>query len=383
MRRKILEFFGSLKLAVVLLLIITGVLAFATFYESARSTPAVMQAVYRTWWFNGLLGLLAINIAAAALTRWPWKKRHIGFVITHLGLILLLGGCSAAFHYGAEGMMELHVGNQPGSLVRLDDEAITVVQSEDGIRIQEPLEHGRGGALRPRIIRVAKNLELSLNQYLPNSMVDTLVEEGGDQPNPALLFRLQSDLVKQDVSQWLLANSAEDSHVSIGPAQVAFVMAASEEELQRLTTAPDQAKTDGPRLVIALGGKQFKLPAKESQGKTVPLREAGVAARVNGYWPDFRLDDTTHQPTTVSDQPNNPAALVILMQGDSEERYFVFGNGQMEPIVRTVRGQPIGAVVKLQSGVPQRPAEGYRSFSRRTADSGLPRRPRKGSSRPS
>ena len=105
---------GSLKLAVVLLVIIAGVLAIATFYESAASTKAVTTQVYKSWWFNYLLlGLLAVNVASAAFTRWPWKRKHIGFVITHAGIITILGGCGAAFHYGTEGMLELRVGEPP------------------------------------------------------------------------------------------------------------------------------------------------------------------------------------------------------------------------------------------------------------------------------
>src|ERR1700687_1576260 len=149
MLRKVLEFFGSLKLAVLLLVAITAVLAGATYYESAESTQAVMLRVYRTGGFNGLLALLAVNIAAAALTRWPWKRKHIGFVITHIGLIVLLGGCSAAFHYGTEGMMEMRVGDQPGSLVRVEEEALTVVVPGTGQQIRTVLRPGKDGSIKP------------------------------------------------------------------------------------------------------------------------------------------------------------------------------------------------------------------------------------------
>src|ERR1051326_2189257 len=105
MQNWFLKFFGSLKLAVVVLLSLAVAMAVGTLLESRDSARAAAQVVYRSWWFNGLLALLAINVAAAALTRWPWKRKHVGFVITHAGIIILLGGCSAAFHYGTEGMM--------------------------------------------------------------------------------------------------------------------------------------------------------------------------------------------------------------------------------------------------------------------------------------
>ena len=117
MQNRLLKFFGSLKLAVVVLSLLAVGMAAGTFLESRESSRVAAQVVYRSWWFNGLLALLAVNIGAAALTRWPWKRKHVGFVITHAGLIIFLGGCSAAFHYGTEGMLELHEGEPPANVV--------------------------------------------------------------------------------------------------------------------------------------------------------------------------------------------------------------------------------------------------------------------------
>ncbi len=354
MARKLLEFFGSLKLAVVLLVAITAVLAGATFYESSESTQAVMLHVYRTWWFNGLLALLAVNIGAAALTRWPWKKKYVGFVITHAGLIILLGGCSAAFHYGTEGMMELHIGDQPASLVRLDDEALTVVVPETGQRIKTVLHGGQNGVLKPRTIRLADDLSVTLDQRLSNTALETVVKPGGDQPNPALRFRLQSAMAQQDVSQWLLANSPDDSRASLGPAQVQFVVAADDEQLRHLTNAPDESTPAQPavRMQIAIGGKSFSFDVSKDLHKPLDLGDTGLRAEIQGYWPDFKLD-ADHKPISVSDQPNNPAAVLMLAQGTNETRAFVFADPNMPPIVHATRGDQIEADVHLVAGRQQ------------------------------
>ena len=39
----------------------------------------------RPTWFLALLGLSGLNILAAAVVRFPWKKSQIPFVITHAG----------------------------------------------------------------------------------------------------------------------------------------------------------------------------------------------------------------------------------------------------------------------------------------------------------
>jgi hypothetical protein len=84
---------ASLQLAVVLLALLCVVLAWATFVESEYGTPAVRFGVYDTWWFIGLNGLLGLNVLAAALIRWPWKRHQTGFVVIHGGILVLLAGC--------------------------------------------------------------------------------------------------------------------------------------------------------------------------------------------------------------------------------------------------------------------------------------------------
>src|ERR1041384_5532500 len=165
MENRVVKFLGSLKLAVFLLGTLAVVLAGGTFYESSNSSKAALLNVYRTWWFNGLLALLAVNLTASALTRWPWKRKHVGFVITHAGIIIVLGGCSAAFHYGTEGMMEMRVGQPPANVVRIEDEALTVVVPETGARTKASLRIKNDGTVRPRVIQAAKDLRITLDAF--------------------------------------------------------------------------------------------------------------------------------------------------------------------------------------------------------------------------
>src|SRR5262249_34909427 len=79
---------ASLQLAIVLLSLFALCLALATFLESAYGARVAQELVYRTWWFTGLLGLLAVNILCAALKKFPWKRHQTGFLITHAGLLV-------------------------------------------------------------------------------------------------------------------------------------------------------------------------------------------------------------------------------------------------------------------------------------------------------
>ena len=88
----VVRILSSLRLAVILLIGITASLAAGTFLESFYDTRTARYWVYDAIWFHALLALLGLLILTVALTRVPWKKRHIPFLLAHLGIILLLVG---------------------------------------------------------------------------------------------------------------------------------------------------------------------------------------------------------------------------------------------------------------------------------------------------
>lgn len=100
-----LRFTGSLGATVVLLVFSAVLLGWATFIERQFGTPFVRYVVYSAWWFHGLLALYAVNVIAAALLRFPWKQRHIPFLIAHVGILVLLLGCYFTFRFGREAKM--------------------------------------------------------------------------------------------------------------------------------------------------------------------------------------------------------------------------------------------------------------------------------------
>src|SRR5205085_1287166 len=99
----IFEFFSSLKLAVVLLAVLIAGAIVGTLYESSFDAKVARTYVYGAPWFNAWLVLLGANLTASAFSRWPWKKFHTAFLITHLGIITLLIGSLIGRIFGVEG----------------------------------------------------------------------------------------------------------------------------------------------------------------------------------------------------------------------------------------------------------------------------------------
>src|SRR3990172_12405090 len=80
---------ASLRLAVILLVALAGVLAWATLIEASRGLEYAQWYIYYSPWFRAMLGLLAVNVLAATLIRFPWKRRQFGFLVAHAGVLML------------------------------------------------------------------------------------------------------------------------------------------------------------------------------------------------------------------------------------------------------------------------------------------------------
>jgi hypothetical protein len=106
-RTPVFEFFASLKLAVVLLAVLIIAVIAGTIYESSFDANVARAYVYGAPWFNLWLVLLGANLTASALSRWPWRKHHLAFLITHLGIITLLIGSLIGRIWGTEGTITL------------------------------------------------------------------------------------------------------------------------------------------------------------------------------------------------------------------------------------------------------------------------------------
>src|SRR6185312_1875806 len=122
------RFLASLKLAVISLSTLAAVLAYATFFEKWYGTAAVQEWIYQSKGFAVLLAFLGANILCAALIRYPWKKRQTGFVVTHAGLLVLLGGSWYSVMTSDEGQVAALEGEVKSEIVRNDYPVIRIKQ---------------------------------------------------------------------------------------------------------------------------------------------------------------------------------------------------------------------------------------------------------------
>ena len=100
-------------LPVVLLATIAAMIAFATIMESRFDTAVARYYIYDNPLFTLWLIVLALNLLCAAFTRWPWQRKHVGFVVTHAGIILMLTGALVGRAWGFEAFVTLDKNKPP------------------------------------------------------------------------------------------------------------------------------------------------------------------------------------------------------------------------------------------------------------------------------
>ncbi len=129
--RNPLRFLASLRIAVLVILGLAALTAVGTFVEAEYDAAAASRLVYRTPWMFAVMGLLAINLTAVMADRWPWKKRHIPFLLAHIGILVLLAGSLVTYFWGVDGSMRVGIG-EANRFVAIPNTELTVWSSFDG-----------------------------------------------------------------------------------------------------------------------------------------------------------------------------------------------------------------------------------------------------------
>ena len=74
--KKLVATLASLKLAVVLLVVLLVGLSAGTILESRTDAATAGRLVYYSWWFLGLQGVFALNVACSIANLFPWGKKR-------------------------------------------------------------------------------------------------------------------------------------------------------------------------------------------------------------------------------------------------------------------------------------------------------------------
>ncbi len=128
---KLFHFLGSIYFAIGLIAIVALMAIAGTFMESlTESHRYAARFTYGHPAFNILLWCFFINILFSSLRRWPFKSKHIPFLITHFGLLMILAGALVKSSKGTQGTMGLLEGGSSDEVFVADTYELQVEQRD-------------------------------------------------------------------------------------------------------------------------------------------------------------------------------------------------------------------------------------------------------------
>lgn len=336
------KFFASLRLAVTLIVVLGIAFAVGTFLESHYGAHAAQVLIYRTKWLTLLFFLLALNLLASALDRIPWKKKHIGFLTTHLGIILMLAGALVTQALGIEGQVQIQEGNTEARMT-LADPLLHVIEINSGQRWTfEINQHVFPWSGREKLYAdFATPFHAFLLRDYPKSKRNELIRENKE-GFPALHLSLKGSMAS--IEDWLFLDHPEKSVAHLGPATVRFSREPIEVYEEKKTSEWGTLKfdfEDGGALEIPLDSK--------STGKMFPLKETPYQVKVVRILKDAVVNG--NELVEHSSEWQNPAVQLTLEGKGLSERHTVFANFPEFPTLHGMK--PSEAHVRIAYHVSQ------------------------------
>ncbi len=316
----IYSFFCSLKLAVFTLSAMVVLFAVGTFYESAQGRLAAQEVIYRSVWMTILVSLLAFNIMAVMMDRWPWKKRHVGFLLAHFGILFVITGSLMTRFYGVDGNLRLALGER-GKQITTSSTLLMVYSSFDAHNLTE-LYREKVYFFRhspkpenPHPVPLGSDT-LRVTDFYPTATAREKYEpalRGG----PALRFQMggsQAQLVK-----WIFKPPYLDKvKLPLGPAQVLLLKSFSSVE-----------NIDRPSLLLVSSGEKLQYELRRPKSKKVIKGTLKVGSVLKTGWMDFQfrlieylpkaLPNTVFTPQKRAGESTNSA---IQLEFRGEKRWM-------------------------------------------------------------
>jgi hypothetical protein len=282
--RRVIKILASLKLAVVVIAALACVISVGTIVESKYDATAAKKMVYETFWMYSVMGMLATNLVAVMVDRWPWKPRHAPFVFAHIGILILMAGALITQKYGLDGSLRVGIG-ESNQYVTVPETDILVYTSFDGDRYTKLAEQGVDFFTNPPtaqkpLVVTGYNSDIKFTEFksyvVPSRKVVAPKESNGRRGS-ALRFQIQNANIKVNVIEWMVQRRPQElaTH-DFGPA--------------RLHLGPAPAKGQGANEIYftpdpARGGLKYVVFKKDSEQ---PLK-TGFVKEGDAFMPGWKM----------------------------------------------------------------------------------------------
>ncbi len=323
-RNPVFQFLASLRLAVLLLAVLILVSIVGTLAESKFDADTARTWIYEAPWFYLWLAFLGLNLTCSALTRWPWRRHHTGFLLTHLGIIVVMVGAVVGQIFGIEGTMTLFRGRAPDNALVLAKRQLIIRDPDSREAIVFHLGRTPMNVRAGRPVHLWKSSAGWTIEAVEHSrdLLATFVPQPSAGGATAVRVRLHTAAMNQTVDQWLLAGDKEHSRMDLGLITVDLVAPGA--------SAPTTGAANRAVVAVEEGGS-LRLSFPGGQGAPVALPE-GVPTSTG--WNDWTIEAVETIPAATPAFTFSPVPRAAVERGqqpmDGLRIRLTRGNQQIE-----------------------------------------------------
>lgn len=321
------------------MLALGGVVAWGTILESRFNSDYAKIVVYQAPWFLLILCSLFLNILVATIMRWPFRRIHIGFVTTHIGLLTLLAGAMITSLYGIDGSMRIAEGTE-GNQVVLADYVIELTPRSARTSQVVPISRSINPQEESSLSSVNEALAPGVHILRYEPFVEASSGFRADPANSkevAIRFNIKSQFF--DVQESL--SSTAKPFMQMGPAtfrlrtmnakaDLAAKISSKKRPVAKTTTAPraksktSVAKFSGKRRLLFKDAKSGETLAETSYDAFI---KQGLSVRGSLFKAGRQFASATVGTGGVEEKADgkpNPALEIKIQKGDASFREIVF-----------------------------------------------------------
>ncbi len=228
-KRNLLErtvkIFSSFQLAIAIIIALAVLAAWGTILQARYNTRYAQEMVYHSPYMYFTLGLLCICLFNVIVDRYPWKRYHLGFILVHIGIIMLCVGALITRVWGVDGTMTLNKG-QTNSYLQLTSRELAVfaafANSSPVLIKSKPVDFLLHPPSKYPIDWKIGHTKLVVEKYYNWANAENRVDESNDpHDGPAIRVELNNQMV--NFAQWVNRPfNVPYETFDLGPAQIVY-----------------------------------------------------------------------------------------------------------------------------------------------------------------
>ena len=307
-------------------------LAIGTFVESKYNAEAAKAWVYKSIYLYSFATLLVVNLLFVMIKRWPWRKHHTGFLMAHIGLIILIIGALFTYKWGVDGSIRIPIGESERFVSLLSTE-VSVFASFSGsnyslIHLKPINFFVSPPEKKPLTFNLNDGKELKILRYHPFTLPqEQILPSDHPSDGPALRFQISNQRVNE--VEWLVRPKVKPyAKKSLGPAH--FVLSDGSYMYEKGHEIVLEIKKNSNSVYYkAFKGSSSKKKSKKTSSKQIRPKKEGwikegemfqtpwmdLKFRLLRYYPKAKL----HVNYKVLNQDSKDSVPAVLISFDGKE----------------------------------------------------------------